>query len=486
MVAFIIFAAAFAGSSDDFDIRAVPAADRIAYANAIADWSDEPNAREDFDWACTVRVDPYRLSDWRKPERVRAARWLNTNDSALPYRPDWPTDRRGIICEYLEANTEALDALRRAATRRYLYRPFAPDQSLFPPDPNEPPSPPRLSEATINGITDTRVSAKLLCLSARDLANGGQWDAAFEENARVFRVASFARSGMGPLSGLIGKSIEILALRQLAGFIEEHGTQGMRERLDAIVAQRAFEPPAETVETLEQLTTWDFIEQYYDWARDEALQPRLRETLTTVIEPSEPGIKLGDFRSVDDFREALRASSADDAWHVFLDTEALARRVDDLPLHIALRDATRYESEYQAILHKNALFSLYSLYGPTRSLDVSHRAETLTDGLRVVVAILDFRERHGQLPASLDDVASDATDALPRDPYTDAPFVYRIDSDGTRFSLYSVGPNQVDDGGVNDVDVNFVARFTGEAQDESRTRDDFPIWPPERPKLEEP
>jgi hypothetical protein len=67
----------------------------------------------------------------------------------------------------------------------------------------------------------------------------------------------------------------------------------------------------------------------------------------------------------------------------------------------------------------------------------------------IAVALELFRRDHGEYPPGLDALLGDYLDVLPSDPFTDGePFHYvRSESDG--WSLYSVGPNGIDDDGYN-------------------------------------
>lgn len=73
------------------------------------------------------------------------------------------------------------------------------------------------------------------------------------------------------------------------------------------------------------------------------------------------------------------------------------------------------------------------------------------EGTRVMVALELYRARHGAYPDSLDQLAGDIVAQTPADPLHGLPFGYRLldnDPDGRAYLLYSIGLDQVDDGGA--------------------------------------
>ncbi len=69
------------------------------------------------------------------------------------------------------------------------------------------------------------------------------------------------------------------------------------------------------------------------------------------------------------------------------------------------------------------------------------------DEARVACALEKFRLRTGEFPQTLDALIPNYLSAVPHDIVNDAPPRYRREADGT-YTLYSVGWNEVDDGGV--------------------------------------
>jgi hypothetical protein len=74
-------------------------------------------------------------------------------------------------------------------------------------------------------------------------------------------------------------------------------------------------------------------------------------------------------------------------------------------------------------------------------------AQSFVDLARMAIALERHRLAHGEYPESLDVLAPQFMDKIPRDIITGQPLHYRRTGDG-QFVLYSVGWNETDDGGV--------------------------------------
>jgi len=88
-----------------------------------------------------------------------------------------------------------------------------------------------------------------------------------------------------------------------------------------------------------------------------------------------------------------------------------------------------------------------------------HRTKAQTEALIAILTILQYKADTGQFPESLDKLVSTGyLQALPNDPYSDGPLVYKFTEDN--FKLYSIGEDFSDDGGVSEV-VNKARQGTG-------------------------
>ncbi len=94
------------------------------------------------------------------------------------------------------------------------------------------------------------------------------------------------------------------------------------------------------------------------------------------------------------------------------------------------------------------VFSRMILPGTPRALEAQARHEATLDLIQMGLLLELYCGQHGAYPESLDTIAPDLGGTLPRDPFTGE--AYRYEPSSERFLLYSVGPNQIDDGGRHD------------------------------------
>ena len=88
------------------------------------------------------------------------------------------------------------------------------------------------------------------------------------------------------------------------------------------------------------------------------------------------------------------------------------------------------------------------LPGLKRTILVNYRARADFEAIQTVVALMRYREANGRYPDSLESLKPMYLKTLPRDPYGPGTFSYK--KVGNDFTLYSLGENLKDDGGVYD------------------------------------
>ena len=76
-----------------------------------------------------------------------------------------------------------------------------------------------------------------------------------------------------------------------------------------------------------------------------------------------------------------------------------------------------------------------------------YRHESIVNLVRIFTALKKYYLQYHEWPETLDALTPDHITTIPIDMVHGKPFVYQKTADG--FRLYSLGPNNIDDGGVN-------------------------------------
>ncbi|HMO15161.1 MAG TPA: hypothetical protein PKD64_03920 [Pirellulaceae bacterium] len=115
-------------------------------------------------------------------------------------------------------------------------------------------------------------------------------------------------------------------------------------------------------------------------------------------------------------------------------------------LHAADGDdeLARIEQEVEELSFAYAFLKM--VFPPVKQIrQMTIRLRGNTAGTIAGLAVLRFERHHGRLPETLDELAGEFLQQVPLDPLDQQPLRYQRRDDG--FVIYSVGVNQVDDGG---------------------------------------
>jgi len=447
------------------DPREVPAAERIAYINQVADRAGRDNARPHYSRAVATYKSPYDLAA-KAPEK-EAELWvevLGEGEWQLAISREWSTDEQRLIHQWLRANKETLAAVEKATDEAKYFEPLkAESNRLFDALPLE-------SSANLTKLF------KLAAIHANAEALGGRWENAWAWNGRLRRIANHLYQQPFSIQHLMGMRIERGACEQALGFLRHALPEHSRRTVQAIARQAEHQCPDELVEFAENLCALDMIELLYAWAADPSEHAKFGETVEALVGPAsdlwrefvreEPGKR--PFAGIDEFREALRKSSVEQAWECQLALNKLYAEWHAKPFPEAWKEveAFRQAVQNQASTEPVQLLS-NSLLDPDQYRYM--RTVTIADrnALTSVIGVKSYQERWGRLPRKLENACPESLGHDPTDPFSGEPLRYRASDDGQSFVIYSVGPDQDDDGG----------KHSGFKKGDG----DLVLWPPQPP-----
>jgi hypothetical protein len=123
-------------------------------------------------------------------------------------------------------------------------------------------------------------------------------------------------------------------------------------------------------------------------------------------------------------------------------------------------------------INKSSLFFEMMGFSPRGIFDQHHKTKARGRALITILAALRFKADTGQFPESLEKLVSAGyLQALPYDPYSSGPLVYKLTEDS--FKLYSVGVDLSDNGGM----ANFEQISSPNTYSTNAPSKDIVYWP---------
>ncbi len=335
---------------------------------------------------------------------------------------------------WLDANATALEQMRAATALEFQGWPMqSADGSLI--------------GVLLPALTPTRQLARTAVLDSRRLMQLGDFDSA---SARVLdTLALGAQAGAGPtlIENLVGVGVQAMGAETLLDLAERAPADFDFAALAEQTAEK-FRPtrPMEESIQFERAFFMDSMQRMFEPDPTTGalrLNPRQASAFLSLTGQTDS--------TVDKFKTIAELAALD-----FDQTLTEANRYYDalsaaakLPFPEARAAMQQLESQIE---HSNAVMRVLTP-ALSRAAFLKNRVETQRRASLLVTRVMAHKQQHGRLPESLAELGDPA---LALDPLSGQPFAYR--RDGDQFSLYSLGQDGVDNGGVHDqkAEVNDV------------------------------
>lgn len=392
---------------------------------------------------------PYTWKGWVDDEHRTPPTWRveaprdnarEVYEAVIPLLPTGESET--AVLDEAESNTTRVEAivaahrgvlekLREGADKRYFSgKPLAPETPL-----------PELARY--------RAAARLACAAARAQHARGEDDEALRTLADVTALGVNLHSGEAPTQMLVGASCVAMAHRPAATVIlcgspsdaalRAHASRmrALRLRLPGLAG--SFACQAAYVDVL-----LDRFEQGdVTWLLPEG--GARAGVPTAPADSSEGGGRHGGWNR-SEARLALARAKLSDTRAWLHDHYARLIEEVDKPVAVSRFEELASRSETDAVARRDLLAqmlgAIYAGIVPKyRSMVAQLAAEEIMCALEL------YRREDGGYPAKLADLAPAYLPDVPVDPFTDGPIVYRVTPTG--YTLYALGPNRVDDGGVS-------------------------------------
>ncbi len=445
----------------------IPPEKRVDYVNRLADRLKGPNAWKHYRKAMDTFVPIYQLRiDEADPDRAAALDELDLNTRTLTLMPNWSTKQTKAIAGWLAANEKTLKTIKKATRYSRCQVPLeAKGRRLH-------------DGVSTDLLVEFRPLARLTAMKANDCAQRGQWKEAYQWNARAHRMASHLHQRPFHVQHLVAAACERDAAAQFLALLSRHYPNDAPGQLEKARALDKHRCPVAVTDEVEALWARDHVESWHEWAQDPTRHPGLSEFLSswTALSQDVPTVEAlagtPPFKDADELRAAIQASSVEHDLAVAKKLDTLYQEWIEPPFHQAWKQREAFHARYCESAKTAPSLAVYGC-GDLQT----HRLTMLRELTRLyrtatecVIAIHEFRDAKGHLPKSLADLVPDYAESPHIDSFSGKPMIFRVTEDGSDFTLYSVGSNQIDDGGLHGRELD----------DDS----DFVFWPPPLRKIE--
>jgi len=348
-------------------------------------------------------------------------------------------EQKEVLRKWITDNEEIFNLILAGANRPYYWQKYKGEALISIPLPN---------------LYAFRNMARTLCWRALLQAEQGQYKYAFEDLKVCYRFGSHLKGDKPVMEQLTGMSIEKLATKTLRVILDEYeldeqNLTALAEDWSELISQEDFVVSFR----MEKMFMYDEIQRCFTDDRIGSGHPYLKRMAGLISGPGGTDLSL--------FTIFLRALFTHPNKYQTLETvnefydyfEEVARKTP------GQRRAEKIDVDGDIEQFTKGNLFLKTLMPALNQVSmVGYQNRAGVEATLIIIAILRYKHDVGSYPQNLDRlIEAGLLQTLATDPYSDKPLVYRRTDDG--FTLYSVGWNFVDDGGVGKDDKGHVWRW---------------------------
>ncbi len=338
----------------------------------------------------------------------------------------WTKDEFPDVAAWLKENDVALNLAISGLKRPSVYLPLVADASA---------SGSSLDDAKGGVVLRAREVARAVAARATFRLRSGRTEEAWQDALACHLIARRIQGGVGLFRAILPYRIDGLAC-SVDWAIAEHGnlTASQAKRMQADLAQLPPLPTLDDPLREERLTLLDIV----CMAHKQLVAPLV--DWNEVLRDFNKGYdQVCDACDQSTYPEQKRACSA------------LPPHTPKFEFFIAGRGfgrTNKFEGAWFGTQRTSGII-VQRLLPPAEAICAARsNALVRSDLSAVAFALAGYRADHGRYPEKLAELAPLYIDRLPLDPFTAGPLHYKSTPNG--FLLYSVGENEIDDGGRND------------------------------------
>ncbi len=352
----------------------------------------------------------------------------------------WSTEQYPAVAAWLDRNDAALDDLVRAADRPKCFMPYVSAGD----------GPPMMS-VLLPHLSPMRSATQALCARAMRRCEQGRFDEAWSDLRAAYRLARTNQPHATLVELLVAAAQRNLASEAATRLLQESNLSAeLSRRIARDCARLPALPEFSNAMNLERMMFLDVVQHAYRGGGP--------EDMFDGTDMPWPKVPLGrlDVNHVmreanDYYKDVLPAAAIEKPEDRHRELERLAGRYAGYSSpsasdwSIVLKYYISPPSARRDIATRRQTESLLDMLTPAfgRATTVLDSSEARVRVVRAAAAVRAYEVEHDAWPASLDA----AMDAVPDDPFSTEPLIYRVEGDG--FVVYSVGPDFTDGGGVD-------------------------------------
>ena len=342
-------------------------------------------------------------------------------------------DRVPLLRAWLADNQPALDQIV-AATRmpRYYLPLFAPDDE------------PQVAGAHQMPMMAFRDTAHALGVRAMLKLRAGKVEAAWQDILAIHRLARLTSQGPTLTQQLVANAIESWAI-DAGTIVATRGHLSARAARSMLRDLLDLPPPCDMVSAIDRYDRFMALDLVMSLYRGGQLEGKKLDSgdwdwNELLLELNGWYDRAVDVMRIERLRDRKRADQALQA-----DLQAEFDRVSGKVRTVLVGLGGRLTRKARTRTLGALLMSML-MPSALATSQVRDATETMMDMEKTAFALAAFRAEHGRWPKALSELTPGYLSAVPIDRFGEGPLIYRPTPRG--YVLYSVGPNQQDDGGI--------------------------------------
>ena len=346
---------------------------------------------------------------------------------------------RQIIQRSISDNRESLELIRLGNQKPYYWKFYGTDENENY----------ELMSVLLPHLSDYKKLMYLLYWRGFFSAEKGNYENAFHDLLEVYSFGQHLRGQKTTLiEQLVAMAIEGMSMNTLQIVLAEYTEQidaallnSVRQRFSAMIDDKDFTADYDT----EKLAMYDEVQRSFTESRfgkSHLYLPRLREFGTGPRAGGDDIVTLFFILPNVLFTHPDKEQTLEDVERFYSEMEKVAEMT---PASVNSQGLDIDQTAQEIVKRNIFLGILLPALGRVNQMAWRSRAESYAT--LVILAVKQYEKETGQLPESLDVLIDKGLlKKVPIDPFSDKPLVYKKTEDG--FTLYSVGENFKDDGGV--------------------------------------